>query len=274
MSEKFDILIVGGGPAGISAALTGRNRGKNVGIIKNPPETSHLHKAELIKNYPGMALSGKEMMESFTAQLNECGAEIIEGKALNIMPLGKSIGVAVGSDFYESTSVIICTGMGRRPLCSGETEFLGRGVSYCATCDGMLYKGKRVAVIGDSAEAEEDAKFLRDIGCEVECFSGREKLEISGGMKADTLTVNGKDYKTDCIFILKETLSAESLVSGIKCVDGKIEADRKQKTNIPGIFAAGDCTGAPYQLAKAVGEGNVAALSACEYISEINKGDK
>ena len=274
MSGKFDILIVGGGPAGISAALTARNRGKSVGIIKNPPETSHLHKAELIKNYPGMVLSGSEMMKSFTAQLNESGAEIVEGKALSIMPLGKSIGVAVGNDFYESTSLIICTGISRRPLCKGETEFLGRGVSYCATCDGMLYKGKSVAVIGEGREAEEDAEFLRSIGCNVESFSGKEKIEISGGMKADTLTVDGKEYKTDCIFILKETLSTESLIAGIKCANGKIEVDRKQNTNIPGVFAAGDCTGAPYQLAKAVGEGNVAALSACDYISEISKGEK
>lgn len=274
MSGKFDILIVGGGPAGISAALTARNRGKNTGIIMNPPETSHLYKAELIKNYPGMALSGAQMMEGFTAQLNDCGAEIIKGKALSIMPLGKSLGIAVGNDFYESISVIICTGIGRRPICDGETEFLGRGVSYCATCDGMLYKGKSVAVIGEGEEAENDAQFLREIGCNVETFSGRGKIEISGGMKADTLTVDGREYKTDCIFILKETLSAESLVSGIKSENGKIEVDRKQKTNIPGVFAAGDCTGAPYQLAKAVGEGNVAALSACEYISEIQKGEK
>ena len=274
MSGKFDILIIGGGPAGISAALTARSRDKSVGVIKNPPDTTNLHKAELIKNYPGMALSGAEMIESFTKQLNDCGAEIIEGKALSVMSLGKSIGVAVGNDFYESTSVIVCTGMGRRPLCDGETKFLGRGVSYCATCDGMLYKGKNVAVIGDSREAKEDAEFLRSIGCSVECFTGREKLDISGGMKADTLTVNGKEYKTDCIFVLKESLSAESLVSGAKCVGGKFEVDKKQKTSIDGIFAAGDCTGAPYQLAKAVGEGNVAALSACEYISEINKGEK
>lgn len=269
MSGKFDILIVGGGPAGISAALTACNRGKTVGIIKNPPETSNLHKAELIKNYPGMALSGKEMIERFTAQLRESGAEKISGKALSIMPIGKSIGVAVGNDFYESTSVIICTGINRRPLCGGETEFIGRGVSYCATCDGMLYKGKRVAVIGSGEEAEADAQFLRDIGCEVLTFSGKGKIEITGGMKADTLTVDGVEYKTDCIFILKETITAESLVSGIECIDGKIAVDRKQKTNIPGIFAAGDCTGAPYQLAKAVGEGNVAALSACGYIDNL-----
>lgn len=269
MSGKFDILIVGGGPAGISAALTARNRGKTVGVIKNPPETSNLHKAELIKNYPGMALSGSEMLDSFTAQLRESGAEEISGKALSIMPIGKSIGVAVGNDFYESTSVIICTGINRRPLCEGETEYIGRGVSYCATCDGMLYKGKRVAVIGSGEEAEADAQFLRDIGCEVLPFSGKGKIEISGGMKADTLTVDGVEYKTDCIFILKETITAESLVSGIECTDGKIAVDRKQKTNIPGIFAAGDCTGAPYQLAKAVGEGNVAALSACGYIDNL-----
>lgn len=269
MSAKFDILIVGGGPAGISAALTARNRGKTVGVIKNPPETSSLHKAELIKNYPGVEMSGSEMMKLFTTQLESCGAEIINGRALSVMPIGKTIGVAVGNDFYDAKSVIICTGLNRRALCEGETEFLGRGVSYCATCDGMLYRGKRVAVIGSGEEAESDIKFLRDIGCEVLSFSGKGKYAISGDMKADTLTVDGTEYKTDCIFILKESISPESLVSGILFADGRVEVDRKQKTNIDGIFAAGDCTGAPYQLAKAVGEGNVAALSACSYIDNL-----
>ena len=269
MSAKFDVLIVGGGPAGISAALTARNRGKSVGVIKNPPETSSLYKAELIKNYPGAEMSGSEMMKSFTAQLDSCGAEIISGKALSIMPIGKTIGVAVGNDFYDAKSVIICTGINRKALCEGETEYLGRGVSYCATCDGMLYRGKTVAVIGSGEEAEADANFLRDIGCEVLSFSGKGKYEISGGMKADTLSVDGTEYKTDCIFILKESISPQSLVSGIEFSDGKIGVDRKQKTNIAGIFAAGDCTGAPYQLAKAVGEGNVAALSACAYIDNL-----
>ena len=262
MSANFDILIVGGGPAGISAALTAVNRGKTVGVIANPPETSKLYLAESITNYPGMEGSGAEIMQKMRSQLENSSAAIIPGKAL-------SVGVAVGNDFYEARSVIIATGISRRPLCEGETKFLGRGVSYCATCDGMLYKGKKVAVLGEGEETEKDIAFLRDIGCEVSVFSGRGKIEILGDKKADTLVVNGETVKTDCIFILKQTLSAESLVNGIESERGIIKVGRSGKTNINGVFAAGDCTGAPYQLAKAVGEGNIAALAAVNYISKL-----
>lgn len=268
MNAVYDIVIIGGGPAAVSAALTARNRGKSVAVVANKPETTNLFKAEKVTNYPGFSGSGADMEESFRKQLLESGAEIIEGRALNAMPLGNSFGVAVGGDFYECRAVILCTGISRNPLCAGETEFLGRGVSYCATCDGMLYKGKTVAVIGDGEECERDAEFLESIGCTVLRFPGKSKLEISGDMKADTLTVNGEEYKTDCIFILSDKVTSSSLVPGIETENGVIKVDRKMKTNIPGVFAAGDCTGAPYQVSIAVGEGNIAALSACEYVKK------
>ena len=159
MSANFDILIVGGGPAGISAALTAVNRGKTVGVIANPPETSKLYLAESITNYPGMEGSGAEIMQKMRRQLENSSATVISGKALSVMSLGKTVGVAVGNDFYEARSVIIATGISRRPLCEGETKFLGRGVSYCATCDGMLYKGKKVAELGEGEETEKDIAY-------------------------------------------------------------------------------------------------------------------
>ena len=266
----YDIIIIGGGPAAVSAAMTARNRGKSVAVVANKPQTANLWLAEKITNYPGFTGNGAELMECFRRQMSECGAEIIEGRALNAMPLGKSFGVAVGSNFYECRAVILCTGISRSPMCVGETEFLGRGVSYCATCDGMLYRGKTVAVIGDGEECEHDAEFLSGIGCTVLRFPKKSKIEITGEMKADTLTVDGTEYKTDCIFILTDKVTSSSLVNGIETEKGTIAVDRKMKTNIPGVFAAGDCTGAPYQVAKAVGEGNIAALSACEYIKSIN----
>lgn len=263
----YDIIIIGGGPAAVSAVLTARNRGKTVAVVANKADTTNLYKAEMITNYPGFTGSGAEMTELFARQLAESGAEIIEGRALNAVPIGKSFGVAAGSNFYESKAVILCTGINRSPLCEGETEFLGRGVSYCATCDGMLYRGKTVAVIGDGEECERDVEFLQSIGCTVLRFPKKSKIGISGEMKADTITVEGKEYKTDCIFILTDKVTSSSLVSGIETENGAIKVDRRMKTNIPGVFAAGDCTGAPYQVAIAVGEGNMAALSACEYIS-------
>ncbi len=271
MDNKFDILIIGAGPAGVSAALTARNRGKKTAVISNPPESSKLYLAESVTNYPGISGSGGDIINAMRRQLEESGADIINGRALSVVPLGKTAGVAVGREFYEASAVIVASGISRRPICSGETEFLGRGVSYCATCDGMLYRGRTVAVIGDSSEAAHDAQFLRDIGCEVLSFTGREKLDIRGGMKADTLVADGKEYKVDCVFILKDTITAESLVSGIEAERGIIKTGRGGETNIKGVFAAGDCAGAPYQIAKAVGEGNIAALSACEYINTIEK---
>ena len=267
--KAYDVIVIGAGPAGVSAALTLRNRGKSVGVIANPPQTTNLYKAEHITNYPGIVGSGKELNDVFIKQLEQSGAELISCKALSVLPLGGSFGVSTSDDVFEARAVVAATGISRRPLCEGETKFLGRGVSYCATCDGMLYKGKKVAVLGEGEETEKDIAFLRDIGCEVSVFSGRGKIEILGDKKADTLVVNGETVKTDCIFILKETLSAESLVNGIESERGIIKVGRSGKTNINGVFAAGDCTGAPYQLAKAVGEGNIAALAAVDYISKL-----
>lgn len=268
VEHKFDIIVLGGGPAGISAALTARNRGKSVGVITNPPEQSKLYLAESVTNYPGIGGSGKDILGAMKAQLDESGATVIAGRALSVMPIGKTIGVAAGQDFFEAKAVVIATGISRKPICSGETEFLGRGVSYCATCDGMLYRGKTVAVIGNSEQARDDERFLRDIGCNVISFDGKEKFEIKGGMKAEKLIADNTEYAVDCVFILKDTITPESLVPNLECERGIIKADRAGKTNIKGIFAAGDCTGAPYQLAKAVGEGNVAVLTACEYIDK------
>ena len=136
----YDVIIIGAGPAGVSAALTCVNRGKKVAVISNSSETSSVYKAERITNYPGMPeVTGREMTETFDRQLEESGVERITGRVLQIMPFGGSFGVGVGTDFYEAKSVIIAAGITREKLYEGESEFLGRGVSYCATCDGMLY---------------------------------------------------------------------------------------------------------------------------------------
>ncbi len=264
---KYDALIIGGGPAAVSAALTLRNRGKTVGVISNPNETQNLYKAEHVTNYPGIVGSGKELSEKFTEQLISSGAELIHGRALSAMSLGAAFGVAVGNDFYEGRAIIAATGISRSPLCDGETKFLGRGVSYCATCDGMLYRGKTVAAIGSGEEFESDVRFLKEIGCTVECFKGG-RFEIEGDTKAELLIHEGREYKVDCVFILKDTVTADSLLPNVKTERGRIVVDAKMRTSVEGIFAAGDCTGAPYQLAKAVGEGNIAALSACEYLDK------
>ena len=270
MSDSFDIIIVGGGAAATSAALTCLNRGKTVGVIANKADTSSLYKAEMVTNYPGLApMSGEEMSELFRKQLEDSRAEIITGRALSVMPMGDSFGVAVGSDYYMCKSVILAAGITREKLYPGEAEYLGRGVSYCATCDGMLYRGKTVAVVGAGEEAKLDADFLEGIGCQVLRFPNNGRYEIRGEMKANTLIYAGEEHKVDCVFIIKDTVSVTKLVPGLEYADGGIAVDRHMSTNVPGVFAAGDCTGKPFQLAKAAGEGNVAALSACDYIAKL-----
>ena len=269
MADKYDVLIIGGGIAGISAALTCRNRGKTVAVVANSTESQSLYKAEKITNYPGTPeMTGKELAESLKRQLDSCGADIIHGRALSVMNLGDSFGVAVGNDFYQATAVILALGITREKLYPGEAEYVGRGVSYCATCDGMLYKGKKVALIGSSEEAYEDVKFLQEICSEVEHFPKPAACEIRGGMKADTLVVNGEEHKVDAVFIIKDSIAVSQLAAGLEKDKTGIVVDRSMATSVPGIFAAGDCTGKPYQLAKSAGEGNIAALSACEYIQK------
>ena len=242
MLDCYDIIIIGGGVAAASAVLTAKNRGKTVAVITNGEETSSLYRAERITNYPGLpAMSGKEMSEVF--------------------------GVAVGNDFYQCRALIIAAGITRENLYPGEGEFLGRGVSYCATCDGMLYRGKTVAVIGSGHEAAEDADFLESIGCTVIRMRENGKYEIKGGLKANAVVFRGEEQAVDGIFIIKDTVSVTRLVPSLVYENGGIVTNRDMSTSVPGVFAAGDCTGKPYQLAKAAGEGNIAALSACEYLA-------
>ena len=248
--------------------LTLKNRGKTSAIVSNKEETSSLYKAEKITNYPGLPpMTGAEMTALFRKQAEEAGATMITGRAISVMPMDGTFGVAVGSDYYMAKSLIIAAGITREKLYPGEAEFLGRGVSYCATCDGMLYRGKTVAVVGGGEEARHDADFLESIGCTVLRFEKNGKYEIRGGMKADTLVFAGEEHKVDCVFIIKDTVSVTKLVPGLEYENGAIVVDRRMQTTVPGVFAAGDCTGKPYQLAKAAGEGNVAALSACDYLA-------
>lgn len=262
----YDIAIVGGGPAGLSAAVNARARNKTALVITNPPAESPLYKAEKINNYLGMpGMSGAQMLDAFVAHARAAGAELRTGRALSILAVGDTFLLSVDSDVAEAKAVVLATGVARGAKYPGETELLGAGVSYCATCDGMLYRGRKVAVIGLSAHAAEEAEFLRGLNCEVLFFDKPQKFEIRGEGRVESLLADGTAYPVDGVFILRPTLAPTDLLPELAMDGGYVAVDRKMRTNIPGIFAAGDCTGTPLQVAEAVGEGLVAGQCASEY---------
>lgn len=269
-----DVIIIGGGPAGLSAALTLRSRGKSVLLAANSKAESSLYKAEKVENYPGLpAVSGKELLRAMTAQASALSVEFLDEKVLAAMPFGEKFFITAGQEVLEAGALILATGVSRGKPQPGETEFLGAGVSYCATCDGMLYRGKNVAVLGFSAQAAEEAEFLRSIGCNVTFFDAEasKKASILGTPRVEAVEIGGERTPFDGVFVLRDTVAPAALLSGLRLSGSHIETERDGSTNIPGVFAAGDCTGTPYQIAKAVGEGNIAALSAVQYLDGMKK---
>ena len=167
--------------------------------------------------------------------------------------------------------MILAAGVARGKKFPGEAEFLGRGVSYCATCDGMLYRDKAVAVLGYSDSARQEAEFLERIGCHVTYFDRPKSCEIRGDDKARSVTCDGRTVQTDCVFILRPALAPTDLFPGLAVEKGFVAVDRRMATNLPGLFAAGDCTGGPLQVAKAAGEGLIAGQSAAAYVSDLER---
>ena len=278
-----DILIVGGGPAGISAALTARSRGRSVLVLSNPYEANPLARAVRVTNYPGMdTVSGREMLETMTNQLQNQDIPLAVCKVVQILNMGDRFVCAAGSEVYEGRSLILAVGHMPKASIEGESDYLGRGVSYCATCDGMLYRGRTVAVLGFGGEAPEEAVFLAGIGCHVLYFGKKDRpadlpdgmeyhhavqYRIQGdGSRVTGVEADGYLYPVDGVFLLRDSMVADSLLPGLSMQEGHILTDLTTAASIPGVFAAGDCTGKPYQVAKAVGEGNIAALSADRWL--------
>lgn len=262
---KYDLLVVGGGPAGLTAAIHARARDKSVLVITNEPTASPLCKAPEMANYPGLpSVTGLELVERLAGQAKALGAEFKLGRALSVMPMGKSVMVSVENDAVEGQAVILAPGVSRAAPLKGENELLGRGVSYCATCDGMFYRGKPIVCAGDAPNFQEEVEFLRSIGCRVaeEKMAG---LEILGPDKVTGVRrLSGEEIPCDGVFLLRASIAPAQLAPGLALEDGYIKVDGHMATNLPRVFAAGDCTGQPLQLAKAVGQGQTAAHFAIE----------
>ncbi|MBQ7778558.1 MAG: FAD-dependent oxidoreductase [Oscillibacter sp.] len=263
---SYDVLVIGGGPAGLSAALNVRSRGRSVLVVSNPIEENPLWKSENVDNHLGMpAMSGPDMLTAMRRHAEAAGAEFITGRALNAMYMMDQWYVSVGTEMYNARAVVLAAGVARGKKYPGETEFLGRGVSYCATCDGMLYRNRPVAVFGYADSARQEADFLSGIGCAVTYFDRPRTCAISGENQVQAVTCDGVTAKVDCVFILRPAVAPTELFPGLAVENSFVTVDRRMATNLPGLFAAGDCTGGPLQVSKAVGEGLIAGQSAAAF---------
>ena len=211
------------------------------------------------------------------------GLESTDKKVTNVMPMDDYLMVLADNEVYETKTLLLATGVLTAKSYEGEDELLGRGVSYCATCDGFLYKGKTIAVFCGAPRYEHEVEYLAGIAEKVYLSAGYpdckldlpnvEKITpikaVKGGMKASQIELHGGTViDIDGLFILRNAVAPGTLVPGIETDGPHIVVNRRQETNIPGIYAAGDCTGRPYQIAKAVGEGNIAAHEMLEYMAK------
>lgn len=284
MEQVWDCIVVGGGPAGLSAAVNLRRRGKSVLVLNGG--ASLLSRAELVDNYLGLpGLTGTEMMARFTRHALDEGVELRTARVGNVMPFGGTFMVNAGGEILTGKSVILACGVSKAKPVPGEAEYLGRGVSYCATCDGMLYRDKNVVVWGLSPDAPAEANFLAQIGCRVTYLAARqpeglaaEIAFVPGAAKAiegaaavtAVRTLDGV-LPADGVFVLRPSAPPDALVPGVETENGAVKVDGAMRTSIPGLLCAGDMAGAPYQVAKAVGDGLVAGLRAAEYIDALTK---
>lgn len=268
----YDIIIIGGGPAGLSAAIQGRVRGRSVLVVSNESGASPLSKAPAMENYPGMpGVTGRELLEKMEAQARALGAELRTGRVLGVMPMEGSAFVSIGSDVEEGRAVILAMGVARAKPIPGELAYLGRGVSYCATCDGMFYRDRDVVAAGDAPDLKEEIEYLRGIGCRVREVRLPGMTVLGEEKVTGVRTHDGEEIPCQGVFLLRSTLVPDRMVPGLALEDGHIRVDRHMGTNLPGVFAAGDCTGQPLQIAKAVGEGQMAAHSADKYLEKLDE---
>ena len=281
---RYDCIIIGSGPAGLSAAINLKTYQKNFLWFGNAQMSEKVEKAEKVVNYPGMPeLTGLELANAFREHKESQGLEIVDKIVSSIYDMGGYYAVMAENQFFETESIILATGVVLANQYPGEAEFVGRGVSYCATCDGALYKGKTIAVVSTAKRFEHEVEFLADLAEKVylfpfykDCEIHKENVEfvkkpikeVKGGFRVEELDLGEETLAVDGVFIMRNAIAPTTLLNALEVADGHIAVNRQMETNLKGVYAAGDCTGKPYQYAKAVGEGNVAAHSVVEYLGE------
>ena len=303
MAEIIDVLIMGAGPAGLQAAVHAVRKKASV-VVLGKPEKSAIYKAH-VENYLCVAgkVDGSQMMETAVAQATRFGATLIEEDVLGVEQEGSLFKVESESKSFLARTLVIAIGTSRKKLkVPGEKEFAGKGVSYCVDCDANFYRNAKVMVVGDESAAVDGALTLTKYASEVTLVS--RGLTVSPAM-ADKLRESSVRLLEDVW--VKEILG-ENVVTGVLLdddstveVDGVfielgakgpmelatsigvaldmetfsyIDTDKKQHTNIEGVYAAGDIAGPPYQMAKAVGDGCVAGWEAANYAKKQQRDEQ
>ena len=282
--NMYDIAIVGSGPAGISAAVNAKIRNKSVIVFGNDELSHKVEISRQINNYIGFAnVTGSELNDAFRKHLKDLEIEITPKRITGVYKMKDKFTLLANKESFDAKCVILALGSETVKPITNERELLGRGVSYCATCDGMFYKGRSIAVFCDNENMLDEVEYLSQIAKKVYLFAPFDVktsvenveilpskiTEIIGESKVEAVTLkDSRRIEVDGVFFLKQAVSADVLLFGLKTENGSISVNRKMQTNIDGCFAAGDCTGTPYQIAKAVGEGNIAAHSAFEYLAK------
>lgn len=295
INMKYDIAIIGSGPAGLSAAINAKIRNKSLILFGNENLSNKLEKAPEINNYLGFSeISGEDLIVKFKEHIDSMGIEISKHKITNIYAMGDYFALMSGENMFEAKTIILATGVQYGKAIKGEEEYLGRGVGYCATCDAPLYKEKTVAVIGYNSEAEEEANFLNELASKtyfipmykneglmrgnsldeaIEVITERP-VEIKGETLVNQVAFKNLSIDVDGVFVIKDSASPKTLVPGLETEGSHVKVDIDMKTNIPGCFACGDCAGKPYSYIKAAGQGQIAAINAVSYIDQLRLKEK
>ena len=281
-SKIYDIAIVGGGIAGYEAALTLKTLKRDFIWLGTKKFGEKLLLAEDVNNFLSFNGTGKELSELLERQSVHEDIQLTQARIDGVYSMGESFLLTQNRTTYTARAVILATGVETVGALKGEKDFVGRGVSYCAVCDGALYKGKRIAAILSSKEFEEEAEYLAGFASEVYAFClyrdphfKAENIKImtdapislEGGLRVEKVITKGGELPVDGVFFLKNSAPPSALVGGLETENGHVKVNRDMSTNLKGLFAAGDVTGRPYQYIKAAGEGMVAAFAAHDYLN-------
>jgi thioredoxin reductase (NADPH) len=293
-----EIVIIGSGPAGLTAGLYAARAGRKVLILEGRT-ASRLSIGYKLENYPGfISIDSQELLKKMREHAEHFGTEVMTGDAINFSLSTDPKYVTTKDAFIEAKAIIIATGRGlsKAKMIPGEEKFLGTGVSYCATCDGPLFRGQPVVALGNSDEAAEDTLALKGMDCDVRWIPGEEDIKVSENLideinskgipllkKTRIKSVEGdhrvkkivietegaeEELEVPAIFIFREIPSTSLFSKAGVELDHRqcIKVNRQQQTNLEGVFAAGDVTCGGLQIASAVGEGCVAAIQAIGHI--------